>query len=205
MQMSAGDDVALAFMEKEKHVWTNTVKLKDLVGREGEFAGMFFVGGHGRMYSFLFFSFCFWLGVLLGGWVADGLRTAVFDLASNPVSLALIQSFAAAKKPIAAVCHGPAALMNATAPSGVPLLQSASVTGFSNLEEEQMGTANVMPFMLETELNRITGGGYVKADQPLGEKVVVSKTAETGAPLITGQNPASTPGVARELLKALGL
>jgi putative intracellular protease/amidase len=129
----------------------------------------------------------------------------VFDLASNPVSLALIQSFAAAKKPIAAVCHGPAALMNATAPSGVPLLQSASVTGFSNLEEEQMGTANVMPFMLETELNRITGGGYVKADQPLGEKVVVSKTAETGAPLITGQNPASTPGVARELLKALGL
>jgi hypothetical protein len=49
VQMSAGDDAALAFMEKEKHVWTNTVKLKDLVGREGEFAGMFFVGGHGRM------------------------------------------------------------------------------------------------------------------------------------------------------------
>jgi putative intracellular protease/amidase len=63
--MSAGDDAALAFMEKEKHVWTNTVKLKDLVGREGEFAGMFFVGGHGRMYSFLFFSFCFFFS----GWV----------------------------------------------------------------------------------------------------------------------------------------
>jgi hypothetical protein len=72
--MSAGDDAALAFMEKEKHVWTNTVKLKDLVGREGEFAGMFFVGGHGRMYiPFSCFFFCFWLGVFTRG--MDGLLT----------------------------------------------------------------------------------------------------------------------------------
>lgn len=70
MQMSAGDDAALAFMEKEKHVWTNTVKLKDLVGREGEFAGIFFVGGHGRMYFLsLFFLSVSGCGVLLGGWM----------------------------------------------------------------------------------------------------------------------------------------
>lgn len=128
----------------------------------------------------------------------------MFDLATNPVSLAIIQSFAAAQKPIAAVCHGPAALVNATAPSGTPLLESATVTGFSNVEEQQAGMEKVMPFMLETEMNRVSGGGYIKADQPWGEKVVVSKTAGPGGVLITGQNPASAAGVAKELLKALG-
>lgn len=129
----------------------------------------------------------------------------MFDLTSHPVSLALIQSFAAAKKPVAAVCHGPAALLNATAPSGVPLLSGATVTGFSNEEEDQVKMSSVMPFMLETELNRVSGGKYVKADQAWGEKVVVSKTAGTDAPLITGQNPASASTVAKEVLKALGL
>lgn len=129
----------------------------------------------------------------------------MFDLTSDPTSLALIQSFAAAKKPIAAVCHGPCALLNATAPSGVPLLSSATVTGFSNDEENQVGMTSAMPFALETELNRVSGGGYVKADQPWGEKVVVSKVAGTGSTLITGQNPASATGVGVELVKALGL
>ena len=60
-----------------------------------------------------------------------------------------------------------------------------------------------MPFMLEDRLNEVSGG-YVKADQPWGEKVVVSKTAG-GATLITGQNPASAAGVGQEILKALGV
>lgn len=130
---------------------------------------------------------------------------AMFDLASNPVSIAMIQSFAAAKKPVAAVCHGPAALVNATAPSGTPILSGAKVTGFSNEEEDQVGMTASMPFQLETELDRVSGGGYVKAEQAWGEKVVVSKMAGTGGTVITGQNPASAAGVAREVLKTLGL
>lgn len=129
----------------------------------------------------------------------------MFDLPSDPNSLVLIQEFAEAKKPIAAVCHGPAVLIKAKSTSGEPLLASASVTGFSNTEEDQAAKSSVMPFMLEDELNRVTGGRYVKAEQPWGEKVVVSKTAGSGAPLITGQNPASATGVGKELLKALGL
>lgn len=129
----------------------------------------------------------------------------MFDLATHPVSLSIIQSFAAAKKPIAAVCHGPAALINATAPTGTPLLSGATVTGFSNEEEEQVKMVSVMPFQLETELNRVSGGGFVKAAQAWGEKVVVSKTAGLGGVLITGQNPASAAGVGKEILKALGL
>ena len=134
-----------------------------------------------------------------------GCFPAMFDLVEDTTSLALLQSFAAAKKPIAAVCHGPCVLLNATAPSGVPLIAGATVTGFSNAEEDSVGMSAAMPFALETELNRVSGGGYVKADQPWGEKVVVSKTAGTGAPLITGQNPASATGVGKELLRALGL
>ena len=133
------------------------------------------------------------------------IRLAMFDLTTHATSLSIIQSFAAARKPVAAVCHGPAALVNATAPTGTPLLRGVRVTGFSNEEEEQVGMAAVMPFRLETELDRVSGGGYVKAGQAWGEKVVVSKTAQLGGELITGQNPASAAGVAREVLRAVGL
>ncbi|KAH2513674.1 hypothetical protein KXW70_006889 [Aspergillus fumigatus] len=109
----------------------------------------------------------------------------------------------AAGKPIAAVSHGPAALLNATAPSGVSLLAGAGVTGFSREEEDAAGMAPALPFQLETELERVSGGGYVKADRS-GTKVVVSTTAGLCSPLITGQNPASAAGVAREILRVLG-
>lgn len=129
----------------------------------------------------------------------------MFDLTEDPTSLALIQSFASAKKPIAAVCHGPCVFINATSPSGTPLLAGATVTGFSNTEEDQAQLSSAMPFMLETELGRVSGGQYVKAEQPWGEKVCVSKTADLGGPLITGQNPASATGVGEAILKALGV
>lgn len=129
----------------------------------------------------------------------------MFDLHSDPNSLVLLQEFAEAKKPIAAVCHGPTVLLKAKSTSGESLLSSASVTGFSNTEEDQAGMSSVMPFMLEDELNRVTGGRYAKAAQPWGDKVVVSQAAGTGAPLITGQNPASGAGVGKKILKALGL
>ena len=129
----------------------------------------------------------------------------MFDLTENPTSLALIQAFAAANKPVAAVCHGPCVLLNATAPSGVPLISGVGVTGFSNNEEDAVGLSSAMPFMLETELGRVTGGKYVKAAKPWEEMVVVGKAAETGSTIITGQNPASATGVGKAILKALGL
>lgn len=129
----------------------------------------------------------------------------MFDLVEDPTSLALIQSFASAKKPVAAVCHAPCAFLNATTPSGTPLIAGAEVTGFSNTEEDQVQLSAAMPFMLETELGRVSGGHYVKADEPWGEKVVVSKTADIGGPLITGQNPNSAAGVGQAILKALGV
>ncbi|KAL2003495.1 hypothetical protein VTN02DRAFT_3590 [Thermoascus thermophilus] len=177
IKMFESDATSTTFLNTQRDLWTKTHRLAEMLPRAGEFDAIFYVGGHGPM----------------------------FDITSNPTSLALLQSLAAAKKPIAAVCHGSCALLNATAPSGTPLLASATVTGFSNEEEEQVGMMAAMPFALETELNRVSGGRYVRADQPWGEKVVVSTAAGTGGVLITGQNPASATGVAVELLKALGV
>jgi putative intracellular protease/amidase len=129
----------------------------------------------------------------------------MFDLTTDPNSLALIQAFAAAKKPVAAVCHGPCVLLNAKAPSGEALISGVSVTGFSNEEEDAVQLSSFMPFMLETELGRVSGGKYVKAAEAWGEKVVVDKAPATGSVIITGQNPNSAAGVGKAILEALGL
>lgn len=129
----------------------------------------------------------------------------MFDLVNDPVSLSLIQTFASAKKPVSAVCHGPVVFVNATTPSGESLIKNSAVTGFTNVEEKQIQLDKLMPFLLEDKLNEVTGNKFVSADEPWGERVVVGKTNQLGGLLITGQNPASATGVGKELLKALGL
>ncbi|KAJ5520139.1 hypothetical protein N7463_000592 [Penicillium fimorum] len=177
IKMFEGDEISQKFLKEQKALWTNTNKLADMLPRADEFDAIFYVGGHGPM----------------------------FDLTDDHVSLALIQTFAAANKPVAAVCHGSCALLNATAPSGVPLISGVGVTGFSNAEEDAVHMSLAMPYMLETELGRVTGGKYVKAGEPWGEMVVIGKAAGTGSTIITGQNPASAAGVGKAILKALGL
>ncbi|CAK46779.1 glyoxalase 3 [Aspergillus awamori] len=176
IEMFKEDPVSQKFLKEQESLWTNTVKLSDVVSRVSEFDAIFYVGGHGPMY----------------------------DLYSDKTSLALIQAFAVAKKPVAAVCHGPAVLVNATTPSGTALLKGAEVTAFSNTEEDQVQLSSIMPFMLEDELKRV-GATFVKAEQPWAEKVVVSQVAELGGAVITGQNPASATGVGKAILTALGL
>ncbi|KAJ5220288.1 ThiJ/PfpI family protein [Penicillium chermesinum] len=175
VEMFKSDPVSQKFLAEQKSLWENTVKLSDV--NAGDFDAIFYVGGHGPL----------------------------FDLTDNATSLSLIQAFAAAKKPVSAVCHGPTVFLKATTPDGKPLIAGASVTGFSNVEEEQVGLLSKVPFELETELQRVSDGGYVKAAEPWAEKVVVSKTNGIGGPLITGQNPNSGSGVAKAILEALGI
>lgn len=137
--------------------------------------------------------------------MVGGSIVAMFDLVTDPVSLSLIQSFASARKPVAAVCHGPVVFVNATTPSGERLLRDATVTAFSNTEEDNVKMMELMPFSLEDELKKIPGLTYVKAEQPWEGKVVVSKAYGLGGPVVTGQNPASATGVAEALLKELGV
>lgn len=119
----------------------------------------------------------------------------LWDLANDAVSVSLIQDFYRNNKPIAFVCHAPAALVNVKAPDGEPLVKGKEVTGFSNAEEEAINLTKVVPFLLEDELKRL-GGHYSHGDN-WGAHV------KTDGLLITGQNPASSEGVANALLEVL--
>ncbi len=132
-----------------------------------EYDALFFPGGHGPMW----------------------------DLAESATSKALIEAFDLARKPIGAVCHGPAVFRHAKSPDGTSLIQGRDVTGFSNSEEAGVGLTDVVPFLLEDELIRL-GGNYSKGEdwQPYLVK---------GGRLVTGQNPASSVGCADGLLELL--
>jgi putative intracellular protease/amidase len=97
---------------------------------------------------------------------------------------------------VAAVCHGPAALVDVRLSSGEFLVAGKRVTGFSNDEEEAAELTNVVPFLLETLLVE-HGGRYEKAAGLWKEHVV------TDGRLVTGQNPASAAGVGREVARLL--
>lgn len=120
----------------------------------------------------------------------------LWDLAEDENSIALIEAMSVAGKPVSAVCHAPAVFRHARLPDNKPLVQGKSVTGFSNSEEEAVGLTGIVPFLIEDELTSL-GGLYSKGDD------WSSHTAVDGQ-LITGQNPASSAAVAREVLKRLG-
>jgi putative intracellular protease/amidase len=75
----------------------------------------------------------------------------MWDLAEDPNSVMLIESFLAAGKPIALVCHAPGVLRHVKTPSGKPLVEGKKVTGFTNGEEADVGLTKVVPFLVEDE------------------------------------------------------
>lgn len=119
----------------------------------------------------------------------------MFDLAENSAAARLLAEFHSQHKLIAAVCHGPAALLEARDDRGVPLINGRQLTAFSNSEEQAVGLAGAMPFLLETQL-RERGAQYV-AGADFQPHTVRDDW------LITGQNPASTAAVTELLLTAL--
>lgn len=119
----------------------------------------------------------------------------LWDLAEDKKSVALIESFIAAGKFVALVCHAPGVLRDVKGPDGRPLVEGKKVTGFTNSEEEAVGLTNVVPFLVEDEL-KAKGGVYSKG--PDWAPYVV-----TDGLLITGQNPASSESAAQVLLSQL--
>ena len=96
---------------------------------------------------------------------------------------------------MAAVCHGPAALLPINLSNGESLLAAKSVTGFTREEEIDYGTINDVPFLMEEALTR-KAARFNKA-QPWGSFVI-----EDGR-VITGQNPASAHAVGEAIVKQL--
>ena len=119
----------------------------------------------------------------------------LWDLANDKDSIALIEGFYNTQKPVAFVCHAPAALLHVKAENGHPLVKGKKLTCFSNTEEEGAGLSKVVPFLLEDELVKL-GAHFSKG------KDWTSFTQHDGL-LITGQNPASSEAVAQLLLKTL--
>ena len=119
----------------------------------------------------------------------------LWDLATDKSSIKLIEEFYNHQKPIAFVCHAPAALINAKAENGEPLVKGKYLTSFSNTEEEGVKLTQIVPFLLEDELKK-QGAHYNKGDG------WTSFVKQDGL-LITGQNPASSGAVAELLKKTL--
>ena len=143
----------------------HTLKLNEI--NEADYDAVFYPGGHGPLW----------------------------DLATDVISIALIENFYKNNKPVAFVCHAPAALLKVKAPDGEPIVKGKKVTGFSDTEEEAVKLTKVVPFLLEDELKKL-GALYSRGDD-------WSSYVKADGLLITGQNPASSEAVARLLLKAI--
>lgn len=143
----------------------HTLKLSDI--NESDYDAVFYPGGHGPLW----------------------------DLANDKDSIELIQSFYKNQKPVAFVCHAPAALVNVTTENGEFLVKNKKVTGFSNTEEEAVKLTDIVPFLLEDELKN--KGGIYSRGNDWGSYV------QQDGLLITGQNPASSEETARLLLATL--
>src|SRR5215469_10832034 len=142
-----------------------TVRLDSV--KQESFDTVFYPGGHGPMW----------------------------DLAEDKSSVKLIESFLAAGKPIALVCHSPGALHHVKTPDCKSLVQGKKVTGFTNGEEEEVGLTKVVPFLVEDEL--INLGATFSKVKNWGVHTV------TDGQLITGQNPASSGPTAKVLIDTL--
>ncbi|MCI0996605.1 type 1 glutamine amidotransferase domain-containing protein [Pseudomonas corrugata] len=127
--------------------------------------------------------------------VYPGGHGPLWDLRDNPASVALIESFSGSDKPVATICHAGCALLDARKSDGRPLVEGLQVTAFSDSEEAAVGLDKAVPYLVEADM-RALGAVYSKAGD-WESHVVVSGS------LVTGQNPASSLGVADAVMKLL--
>ncbi|AYC28522.1 type 1 glutamine amidotransferase domain-containing protein [Paenisporosarcina cavernae] len=131
------------------------------------FDGVFLPGGHGTM----------------------------FDLPGNTTLQDIIRSTYEADKPVAAVCHGPAGLVDVKLSNGKYLVDGKKVSAFTNKEEQDTGLQDDMPFLLESKLKE-QGAQHDPASN-------WSSHVVTDGYLVTGQNPQSTEAVAEAFINVL--
>ncbi|MEU8529159.1 type 1 glutamine amidotransferase domain-containing protein [Streptomyces sp. NPDC048629] len=141
------------------------IRLEDV--RLDEYDAVFYPGGHGPME----------------------------DLAVDATSGKLLVDALDSGKPVAVVCHGPAALLAATHADGTNAFAGYKVAAFTDAEETQGGLADRAKWLLESRL--VEAGVDVQVGEPWVPKVVVDRN------VVTGQNPASSAPLAAEVLKKL--
>jgi putative intracellular protease/amidase len=151
---------------RSAEVLRRPLKVSDV--RPGDYDAIYFPGGHGPMQDLAF--------------DADVGRLLTAQLASG--------------RPLAIVCHAPAAILS-TRIHGVSPFKGYRVTCFTNDEEEAVGLASKTQWLLETELKEKVGVQFSRG--ALWEPFMVEDRN-----LITGQNPHSAAVLGERLLKVLG-
>ena len=144
---------------------THTIKLDDI--KSTDYDAIFFAGGHGTMW----------------------------DFADSPAVLKLVPEFYESGKIVSAVCHGPAALVHVKLSDGSYLISGKNVAAFTNGEEEEVQSTNVVPFLLEDAL--IKHGADYKHAPNWNNNIAIDER------LITGQNPQSAASVGEAIVKML--
>ncbi|WP_299660450.1 type 1 glutamine amidotransferase domain-containing protein [uncultured Psychromonas sp.] len=148
-----------------KQQLANTVALSSV--NEADYDAIFYPGGHGPLW----------------------------DLATDTKSIKLIEDFLAANKPVGAVCHASAVLLDVKDSAGEFAVKGKAVSGFTNSEEAAVQLTDIVPFLVEDELIK-RGADYQKVDD-------WNAFAVQDGLIISGQNPASSELVAEKLLAHL--
>lgn len=131
------------------------------------YSAIFFAGGHGAMWDFP---------------VSDAVRRVTREIFE-------------AGGAVAAVCHGPAALVNVTLSDGAYLVAGKRVSAFTDEEEAAVGLSDVVPFLLASTLRE---RGALHQSAPNWSRQVV-----VDGRLVTGQNPQSAGAVGAALRELL--
>ncbi|MEU7174212.1 type 1 glutamine amidotransferase domain-containing protein [Micromonospora tulbaghiae] len=119
----------------------------------------------------------------------------MWDFPDNPDLARIARSVYERGGVVAAVCHGPSALVNLTLTDGSRLIAGKRVAGFTNSEEAAVGLTDEVPFLLADKLTE-AGAQHVPAPD-FTEHVVVDGR------LVTGQNPQSARAVADAVVKLI--
>ncbi|MFR9725356.1 type 1 glutamine amidotransferase domain-containing protein [Streptomyces sp. MS19] len=132
-----------------------------------DYDAIFYAGGHGTMW----------------------------DFPDNEALAGLARDIYEADGAVAAVCHGPAALVNITLSDGTHLVDGKNIAAFTNSEEAAFGLTEVVPFLLQTALEE-------RGAKHSGAADFQAHVVSDGR-LATGQNPASATGTAEAVVAIL--
>ena len=126
-----------------------------------------------------------------------GRHGAMWDFPTSPAVARVTRDIYEQGGAVAAVCHGPAALVNVKLGDGSYLVAGKRVSAFTDSEEHAVKLEDTVPFLLASQL--VERGARHEAAPDWTSKVVVDGR------LVTGQNPQSAGGVGaalRDLLRA---
>lgn len=124
--------------------------------------------------------------------VFSGGHGTCVDFPTDEVGKAVSTALGAGKV-VAAICHGPMALVNAKLEGGDSVVKGKKITCFTNKEEDAVGLTGKVPFALETKLGEL--GATIEVADPWSDKAVRDGN------LVTGQNPQSSVSAAKLCLQ----